>query len=388
MKKGVPPARFRAWLALPPLVSLLLAACAEPGAPSPGITGVDAPAAKKQPTQTATLPTGFQRPFSAESPWNRPLASYASVRYAGTAAIAGPRYSALSTWMGSAWVGIHRAGSTDPVVRLYHHPDAWRKVRAKEWKRSGNSPEVEATIRAGLDRDWMGYQANMYSTTLATGFGLPTGYHRREDSYWALEARIPAGVVPPPDVDGYFAVLQPNGWVMEAMAPILLSTGELVSLFVSFTDPTGNGSGIQSGRRASMVPSYAGVIRDGEITAGAIEHALCVALGADDLSTKEIRWPATAMDRNPTDYTGTLGMGTLLALPPQLDVDAMGLETRAARVIARAAQKYGMYVLDRTGSGMMLLCTEQAARDVPSYSWTFERDLDRIREALQVTTVG
>src|SRR5207249_12304556 len=39
-------------------------------------------------------------------------------------------------------------------------------------------------------------------------------------------------------------------------------------------------------------------------------------------------------------------MGSLLALPPSIDVNAMGLETDAAKIVAHAFQDYGGYTVD------------------------------------------
>lgn len=352
------------------------------------ITRPDHEATQQPLTQHSTDP--FLRPFTPASPWNTPLAAYRSVSYQPTnalRALAAPAFSAFSPWLEANWVSVHQAKSSDPVVSLYYHPDAWEKVSTGTWKRWGNSVQVEAQIRAGMTQTWAGYDANQYSTTDPNGFTLPPVFKRREDPYWSLTAHVPIDALPPPDADGLMAVFQPNGKVLELIAAIRLSNGDLVSLFASYTDPFSDGAGTANGRRASMVPSYAGVIRRGELASGRIEHALCLALGPEALA-HEIRWPAIAMDRNPIDYRGTIAMGTLLALPAALDVDQLGLHTREGRVVAEAAQEYGLFVVDRSGPRAFVLCTEQGAADVPAYSSTLESDLRRIRDALQVVTVS
>ena len=58
-------------------------------------------------------------------------------------------------------------------------------------------------------------------------------------------------------------------------------------------------------------------------------------------------WPATnAMRFAPPngDAAGNIHIGSLLALPPDLDVSALGLPP-SALVIARALQDYGVYVI-------------------------------------------
>jgi hypothetical protein len=304
---------------------------------------------------TASFPQGdvFSRPFAFTSPWNRPLSDYVAVTYQPTAALrtlGEPAFSAFSPWLQANWVTVQRAQPTDPVVGIYYHPDAWSKVASGAWQRWGNTPAVEAEIRRGMTQTWAGYEGNMYSTVDPLGYQMPAIYKRRQDPYWSLTAHVPA-----------------------------------TALFASYTDPTGDGTGSAHGRRASMVPAYGGVIRRGELAYGRIDHALCLALGPEALA-REIRWPATAMDRNPTDYAGTLPMGTLLALPPNVDVDALA-RTREGRIVARAAQRYGAYVVDRSGPRAFVLCTEHGAEDVPLYSAALESDLRWIRDALQIVIV-
>jgi hypothetical protein len=333
---------------------------------------------------------GFHRPFAAGSPWNTRIAQYASAVYTPTAALrslATPAFSAFSPWLEANWLALYQARESDPLVGIYYHPDAWAKVATGEWQRWGNSAAVEAEIRRGMTQTWSGHTGNPYSTTDPNGFRLPVRFKHREDPYWSLQAHVPADALPTPDADGLFAVFQPNGTVLELIAAIRLSTGELVSLFASYTDPAGSGDGAANGRRASMVPAYAGVIRNGELAAGRIEHALCAAVGPEALA-REIRWPAAAMDRNPTDYAGPLPMGALLALPPRTTAGELGLRTREGRIVADAAREYGIYVVDRSGPRAFVLCTERDAHDVPSWHSEIEADLRRIRDALQLVTVS
>jgi len=166
---------------------------------------------------------------------------------------------------------------------------------------------------------------------------------------------------------------------------------------------TGN-SGAHGG---SMLSSLGGVIRLGELVpGGTIRHALKVNLfGADNYYSGSggYRWPATTADGcAPGCYGGSvpaLRMGSLLALPPSVDVNSMGLETDAAKILAHAFQDYGGYTVDDTAWSVYAVATEYspsgkvddefgaawgfpispASRDVP---WA--RDMDRIFGALNV----
>ena len=166
---------------------------------------------------------------------------------------------------------------------------------------------------------------------------------------------------------------------------------------------TGN-SGAHGG---SMLSSLGGVIRLGELVpGGTIRHALKVNLfGRDNYYTGSgsFRWPATTADGcAPGCYGGSvpaLRMGSLLALPPSVDVNSMGLETDAAKILAHAFQDYGGYTVDDAAWSVYAVATEYspsgkvddefgaawgfpispASRDVP---WA--RDMDRIFGALAV----
>src|SRR5207245_1016740 len=167
---------------------------------------------------------------------------------------------------------------------------------------------------------------------------------------------------------------------------------------------TGN-SGAHGG---SMLSSLGGVIRLGELVpGGTIRHALKVnLLGADNhySGSGGYRWPATTADGcAPGCYGGSvpaLRMGSLLALPPSVDVNAMGLETgEPAKILAHAFQDYGAYTVDDAAWSVSAVATEDrpsgkvddefgaawnftispSTRDVP---WA--RDMDRIFGALAV----
>src|SRR5213594_3083023 len=171
---------------------------------------------------------------------------------------------------------------------------------------------------------------------------------------------------------------------------------------------TGN-SGAHGG---SMLSSLGGVIRLGELVpGGTIRHALKVNLfGADDYYSGSggYRWPATTADGcAPGCYGGSvpaLRMGSLLALPPSVDVNAMGLETgEPAKILAHAFQDYGAYTVDDAAWSVYAVATEYspsgkvddefgaawgfpispASRNVP---WA--RDMDRIFGDLAVVDNG
>lgn len=120
-----------------------------------------------------------------------------------------------------------------------------------------------------------------------------------------------------------------------------------------------SGTGIQPGgmsTRGSGFVNFAGLIRPGELKAGAIKHALVFSY--DFTKAGGPVFPATDSDgRTSTEGArppGTLPIpeGARVQLDPRLDLESLHL-TRWQRIIARALQVYGMYLSD-TGGGLGL----------------------------------
>jgi hypothetical protein len=72
----------------------------------------------------------------------------------------------------------------------------------------------------------------------------------------------------------------------------------------------------------------------------------------------QIAYPAFAFDRNALTemppYSGSLPMGTRLAIPADTDLDSLSLKTSSGRTIAAAARRYGFIIVDRGGEGFTL----------------------------------
>ena len=113
---------------------------------------------------------------------------------------------------------------------------------------------------------------------------------------------------------------------------------------------TVNGDGIRGYGRASSLPALGGAIRPGEMNGG-IEHALAVSMIASRFSSaRHFVWPAQTADafagiayQGPDpNYT----LGSLLAIPPSLDLASLTWRTPQGLNLARAAQRYGWYIVD------------------------------------------
>ena len=103
------------------------------------------------------------------------------------------------------------------------------------------------------------------------------------------------------------------------------------------------------GATASSLPVIGGTMLLSELRRGRIDHALALNLPAP--RADEFAWPAQR-----TDGTGpatALPEGARIRLDPTVNVDDLGLP-KLGRMIARAAQRYGMVVRDQTHHGTSL----------------------------------
>lgn len=292
--------------------------------------------------------------FSDDSPWNTRLEEQSALNPApGVRDLDGGLTSWSPTW-GS--VVIHFAEETDPFVPVLFHPETWKPVANGSWRRSGNSRPVEEQILKEAS-PCLRYPGNPYSTQVAgrgwnsTPTGLPADF-RRAPTGSQVWAHIPCAAEPASDWDGFTVVVQPDGIALEFYAPVKLSSGEWVSEMYSFTDAlVGEGIGSDGGRRASMIPCYAGAIREMDLRRGRIDHALAVA-APPSILTAAFVYPAITFDSNSSIYGGTLPMGTRLMLPAASHSGRLTGRTALGRIIAEAAETYGIFIVDTGGNGM------------------------------------
>jgi hypothetical protein len=173
---------------------------------------------------------------------------------------------------------------------------------------------------------------------------------------------IPDGTRPPPSSDGHLAVYDPirriewNMW--QARCCWEASAGQAQS--------TASGDGIApagtAGANAANFPFLGGLVLADELRRGRIDHAL-------HFSMPDVRdgyvCPATHDDGDEEDPL-TLQEGTQMQLDPSLNVDALDLP-KWQKTIARALQRYGMYLRD--GGGTLAIAAENTVNRDPD-PWT------------------
>ncbi len=350
-----------------------------------GISGL----AQRVPTASAQSPSAvppvsekrefFRHPFGPDSPWNTKIpsgAAYQTIEGIG-------KYSGDINYEGRFTTGIFRATANDRMAVLYIHDyTLWELLHSGKVKTIGNSPEVEDSLRKASSRQAM-FPANYYSTIIRSPPGKRTWPSQVNPvaSHWTNKIYVPSDAAASPDDDGQLAVMQPNGWMLECYAAVVCANGDVVSSMASFTDPASDGTGTNNGRCASLLNNYAGLIRKGELQEGMIPHALSCHVSRLLLHPSVV-WPASAFDMN-DNYQGTLPMGSLLAIPPQIRLDTLGLSAKGL-VIAQAAQRYGIYVVDRSGDGSIII---KAATDADDARYADSgRDMSILIKLLQRVT--
>jgi len=292
----------------------------------------------------------FLQPFTPDSPWNTPIGDKAQFE----------PIKGIETYHGginydNRWsTGFYQATAADRQARLYIHDyTLWDQLAAGKVKTMGNSDAVEAALRK-VSVDQPRFPANYYSTTRQSPPGpraCPANI-RDIKSDWTNTIYVPATAKPSPDSDAQLAIMQPSGLVLECYDAVVCGNGDIVCTMASFSDPRSDGTGANNGRCASLLNNYAGLIRQGEVAGGKISHVLSCTMSRLLLAPRAV-WPAYAFDMNDR-YEGAVPMGALLAIPPDVHLDALGLSAKG-KIIAQAAQEYGVYVVDRGGDGGITL---------------------------------
>ncbi len=125
------------------------------------------------------------------------------------------------------------------------------------------------------------------------------------------------------------------------------------------------------GGRGSGFPVIAGLIRPEEIRSGEIRHALCFTF--DSVKRNDIYYPACRSDGK-SDLFDAPAEGMLFQLNPELsdaDFDKWGLSP-GARIVARALQKYGMYLCDCGGPMALQLQLHDKDVNISRQKWDEE----------------
>jgi hypothetical protein len=101
------------------------------------------------------------------------------------------------------------------------------------------------------------------------------------------------------------------------------------------------------GASASGLAVAGGMVTLADVQRGSIDHALALAI-VDAAPWTNVSWPAQRSDGSPAS-TSRIAEGTRFRLDPSVNVDGLAL-TPMAKMVAKAAQKYGFIVTDKAGA--------------------------------------
>jgi hypothetical protein len=162
---------------------------------------------------------------------------------------------------------------------------------------------------------------------------------------------LPPGAQPAPGTDGHLVVWQPDSdrmwefWRLESR-----SDGWHAAWGGAMNDVSRNAGRFSDpdhwGATATSLPLLGGMIRIAELEDGRIPHAL--ALSLPNTLARLHTWPAQRTDGADRRSTA-IPQGARLRIDPALDLGTLPL-TPVGRMIAEAAQRYGIVVRDTGGA--------------------------------------
>lgn len=270
-----------------------------------------------------------QWPFSVNSPWNMPLGSGAQFE-SGTA----PCSADLTSPTVSTWAN---AGDWSHPVYVAASADAYNKIRVR-------GGATVATIR------------------------VPSSAKPALPSYSS-------------GGDAHMHVVDPTKHWVDEMWQAVRTTSKSTITVSSYARNDLYGSGVGAGgERAYGGSAIGGLIRIAELQVGLIPHGLAFAIPREKQHVGPV-WPAIYEDdRAATTYHGNVHMGTLVGIPPSVNINSLGLSV-GGLAVARALQNYGAYDVD--SSSDFTLYAEPSAESLLDDVRT---DLPRIRAQLRCIT--
>ena len=177
----------------------------------------------------------------------------------------------------------------------------------------------------------------------------PAGYAPHLESRFA-SVPVPPGARPAQGSDGHMVVWQPGTDTLWEFWRMRQSTDGWHARWGGRLDDVSTGPGhfaapvANLGATATSLPLVGGLMTTAELASGRIDHALAMAVPNPRRGVFAL--PAQRDDGVSTDPS-SVPEGARFRLDPSLDVDALGLAP-PIRAMARAAQRYGIIVRDRS----------------------------------------
>jgi hypothetical protein len=306
-------------------------------------------------------------------------------------------------------------GSVAPDVTVTRDPLLWPFAKNSIWNLpiGANANYVWANIRHATqmayftDADILVLKPNAPPMAVYANYDDWGGGTRCDVAGPALfTLPIPADFVIPgshqgsPDGDtpnAATAILSADGHTLIQTQPFARCAGRSPTSHYVFGVEDLYGTGETGSHGGSGLSALGGTVRLGELVpGGAIRHSLKLNIDSANFfpGFRGFRWPAWKSDAGGAGYWGSIPqvrMGTLLAVKPDFSVAT--LESEPGRIVAKAFQDYGAYIVDTSGWSINNFVTERSpdgsVQDEFQRSWGYSlntgvgangwaRDLDKI----------
>ena len=289
----------------------------------------------------------MDRPFSSSSPWNTPIGTGAQFQSrTDTETTAVEHAPGSVTWVYDNAVTIYQAKSTDPLATwsyTSHEPNAtWEYGRSGSGSFQTQTPSDLRLVSEG-------------NTILKSADGL------------------------------HF---------IETWGGSKASDGSYHAAYIVENSLDGSGislPGEHDGTRSGGTSLLAGLITQQDLNTLNINHAVALELpytmlkASSDLSQQYV-WPAHSADSGGASvYSGTVPMGSLFAIPKDVDLSKAGISTPEGMALAKAYQIYGGYVSDTTDSKSVNLASLETGISQHQVD-NLRTDMGTIRNLVQMVT--
>jgi hypothetical protein len=145
--------------------------------------------------------------------------------------------------------------------------------------------------------------------------------------------------------------------------------------------------GAHEGIRAAGMSLMGGVVQKADLDAGHIDHAVAMAISTTQAGSAKTPyvWPATTADSFSGSYSGSIPLGSMFAIPKDVDLNTIGIKTAEGMALAKAYQNYGGYVTDTAGPNTLQLAYLEKGVSQGQVDNLF-KDMGAIRAHLEMVT--
>jgi hypothetical protein len=258
-------------------------------------------------------------------------------------------------------------GASCPTQPPFSPRSPWNSQLPEDATLEPSSPAMVSRLVRQVLKDGVGFNTTTWSVPIYTvPSGQPPvrvtleGSNRYLQEAWA-NVPLPPDARPSAGTDGHLVVWQPStdtmwefwrlqlrdgGW-FAGYGGRILDVSANPGYYISQSDSSGRVTQ-QSwwGATATGLPLVAGLVRLGDVRCGRIDHALALAL--PKIREGVVAWPAQRSDGDDPNPLA-IPEGARLRLDPKLDLSKLGLPP-ITRMLAEAAQRYGLIVRDGSGS--------------------------------------